>query len=101
MTHHHEQTFRWALVMSVFTALLLLSVSCLPVDAVEQVYVKLYVDEEERLDDQRWQHRSRTRLHAASKILERYSGIRFTISDFAKLKLIKKIIIDNLIALSI
>ncbi|MCH2128042.1 MAG: matrixin family metalloprotease [Pirellulaceae bacterium] len=84
MTHHHEQTFHWALVMSVFAALLLLSVSCLPVDAVEQVYVKLYVDEEERLDDQRWQHRSRTRLHAASKILERYSGIRFTISDFGR-----------------
>jgi len=53
-------------------------------NSAEQVYVKLYVDEEERQNDERWQHRCRTRLHAASKLLERYSGIRFTLSDFGR-----------------
>ena len=51
-------------------------------DATDQIYVKLYIDEEERQNAERWKHRSRTRLHEASKILEKHSGIRFTLSDF-------------------
>ena len=74
---------------NVLVAILLCTTTlfCLPglsVAATNQIYVKLCVDEEERQNEERWKDRSRKRLHAASKILEKHSGLRFTISDFGR-----------------
>ena len=54
------------------------------VDAADKIYVKLYVDEEERAVESRWKDRLRRRLQHASQIIDGHAGIRFHLSDFGK-----------------
>jgi len=50
--------------------------------AVEVIYVKVMVDEEERTNRQIWEQRLKDRLDAASAIINEYTNIRFAVAGF-------------------
>ena len=55
-----------------------------PSHAATRIYVKLYVDEEEREVDARWKERVRRRIQNASKIMKQSTGISFHLSELGR-----------------